>query len=86
MFSTKEERYLCGPRLLSAFDLERDTFGYVRESLTDIQLEAADGSSAVMIVKALGTNGLSVGPKPNPVRCSLVGGFLQTRFSATKIW
>ena len=43
--STKEERYLCGPRLLSTF--EEDTFRYVRDKLTDVQLEAADGSGAL---------------------------------------
>ena len=47
----KEERYLCGPRFLATFDLEGDTFRYVRDNLTDVQLEAADGSGALMIVK-----------------------------------
>ena len=56
----KEERHLCGPRLLSTFDPEGDTFRYVRDNLTDAQLEAADGSSALMIVKTIR---LSVGPK-----------------------
>ena len=61
MSSTKkEQRYLCGPRLLATFDAEGDTFRYVRDNLTDVQLEAADGSSALMIVK---TTRLSVGPK-----------------------
>ena len=60
MSSTKkEERYLCGPRLLSTFDPEGDTFRYVRDNLTDVQLEAADGSGALMIVKTIR---LSVGP------------------------
>ena len=36
---TKEERYLCSPRLLSTFDPEGDTFRYVRDNLTDVQLE-----------------------------------------------
>ena len=59
--STKEEeRYLCGPRLLSTFDPEGDTFRCVRDNLTDVHLEAADGSSALMIVKTIR---LSVGPK-----------------------
>ena len=59
--STKEEkRYWCGPRLLSTFDREGDTFRYVRDNLTDVQLEAADGSDALMIVKTIR---LSVGPK-----------------------
>ena len=56
----KEERYLFGPRLLSTYDQEGDTCRYVRDNLTDVQLEAADGSSALVIVK---TNRLSVGPK-----------------------
>ena len=61
MSSAKEEkRYLCGPRLLSTFDPEGDTFRYVRDHLTDVQLEAADGSGALMIVKTIR---LSVGPK-----------------------
>ena len=50
---------MCGPRLLSTFEQERDTLRYVRDNLTDIQLEAADGSSALMIVKTIR---LSVGP------------------------
>ena len=56
----KEERYLCGPRLVATFDPEGDTFRYVRDNLTDVQLEAADGSGALMIVKTIR---LSVGPK-----------------------
>ena len=56
----KEERYLSGPRLLATFDPEGDTFRYVRDNLTDVQLEAADGSGALMIVKTIR---LSVGPK-----------------------
>ena len=51
--STKEERYLWGPRLLSSFR-------HVRDDLTDVQLEAADGSGALMIVKTIR---LSVGTK-----------------------
>ena len=46
----KEERYLCGPRLLSTFDPEGDTFRYGR----------ADGSGVLMIVKTIR---LSAGPK-----------------------
>ena len=61
LFSTeKEERYLCGPRLLSKFDPEGDTFRYVRDNLAGDQLEAPGGSGAMMIVKAIR---LSVGPK-----------------------
>ena len=56
----KEERYLCGPRLLATFDPERDTFRFVRDNLAVVQLEAADGSGALMIVK---TTRLSVDPK-----------------------
>ena len=56
----KEERYLCGPRLLATFHPEGDTFRYVRGNLTDVQLEAADGSGALMLVKTIR---LSVGPK-----------------------
>ena len=44
MSSTKEEEgYLCGPRVLSTFDPEGDTFRYVRDNLLDIQLEVGDG-------------------------------------------
>ena len=40
--STKEEeRYLCGPRLLSTFDPEGDSFRCVRDNLTDMQLESS---------------------------------------------
>ena len=61
MSSTKKKgRYLCGPVLLSTFDPEGDTFRHVRDNLTDVQLEAADGSGALMIVKTIR---LSVGPK-----------------------
>ena len=55
----KEESYLCGLRLPAPFDPEGDTFRYVRDNLTDVQLEAADGSGALMIVKTIR---LSVGP------------------------
>ena len=51
---------MCGPRLLSTFDPEGDTFRYVRDNRTDVQLEAADGSGALMVVKTIR---LSVGPK-----------------------
>ena len=56
----KEERYLCGPRLLATFDPEGDTFRHVRENQTEEQLEAADGSGARRIVKTIR---LSLGPK-----------------------
>ena len=44
--TNKEERYCCGPRLLSTFDPEGVTFRCVRDNLTDLRLEAADGSGA----------------------------------------
>ena len=57
--STKEEeRYFSGPRLFSTFDTGRDIFRYVRDNLTGG--EAADGSSALMIVETIR---LAVGPK-----------------------
>ena len=52
-FTKKDERYLCGPRLLATFHPEGDTFRYVRDNLTAVQLEAADGSGALMIVKTI---------------------------------
>ena len=76
--STKEEeRYLCGPRLLSTFDPE-DTFRSVRDSQTDVQLEAADGSGALIMVKTIR---LSVGPRSTQEAVRR-----QTRFSSTKLW
>ena len=42
------------------FDPEGDTFRYVRDNLTDVQLEATDGSGALMMVKNIR---FSVGPK-----------------------
>ena len=82
--STKEEkRYVCGPRLLSTFDPEGDSFRCVRDNLINVQLEEADGSGALMIVK---TTGLSVGLQVNSGSYSVVVGFLQTRFSSTKLW
>ena len=55
---------------------------HVRDNLTDVQSEAADGSGAQMIVKTIR---LSVGPKINSRSCSVVVGFLQARFSSTKL-
>ena len=54
-----ESGHLCGPPVLSTFDPEGDTFRYVRDNLTDAQLEASDGSGALMIVKTIR---LPVGP------------------------
>ena len=70
----KEERYLCGPRRLSTFDQEGDTFRYVRDSQTDVQLEAADGSGALMIVKTIR---LSVGPKSTQEAVRLLFDFFR---------
>ena len=75
MSSTKEEeRYLCGPRLLSTFGPEGDTFRYVRNNLTDVQLEAADGSGVLIIVKAIR---LAVGPKSTQEGVRLVLDFFR---------
>ena len=41
-------------------DPEGDTFRYIRDNLTDDQLEADDGSGALLIVKTIR---LAVGPK-----------------------
>ena len=49
----RRKRYLCGRPLLSTFDPEGDTFPYVRDSLTDIQMEAFDGPGAQVIVKTI---------------------------------
>ena len=78
----KEEKYLCGPRLLSTFDPEGDTFRRVRDNLTDVQLEAADDTfrcvrdnlTDVQLEAADGSGALmigktirlSVGPKCQP--------------------
>ena len=51
---------MCGSRLLATFDPEGDTYRCVRDNSTDVQLEAADESGALMIVKTIR---LSVGPK-----------------------
>ena len=65
---------MCGPRLLATFDLEGDTFRYVRDNLTDVQLEAADRSGALMIVKTIRLCWSQV----NSGRCSVAVGFLPT--------
>ena len=73
--STKRrERYLCGPRLLTTFDPEEDTFGYARDILIDVKLEAADGSSALMIVKTIR---LSVNPKSTQEAVRLLCDFFR---------
>ena len=58
--STKKEEILVWSSTSPRFDPEGDTFRYVRDYLTDVQLEAAHGSNALMTVK---TVRLSVGPK-----------------------
>ena len=79
--STKEEeRYLCGPRLLATFDL--DTFRYVRDNLTDVQLEAADGSGALTDSQS---NTSLCWSQVNSGRCSVAVGFLPTWFSSAKL-
>ena len=60
VFRRRKKRYLCGPRLLSTFDAEGDTFRYVRDNLAALKLETAGGSGAQMIVKTIR---LSVDPK-----------------------
>ena len=50
MFSTKKED-TCVVLDLSTFDPEENTFRYVRDNLSDLPLEAADGSGARMTVK-----------------------------------
>ena len=49
----RDERDLCGPHLLSAFDPDGDTVRRGRNNLTDDQLETEDGSGAVSIVQAV---------------------------------
>ena len=56
-------------------------FSPVRDNLTDVQLEAADGSGALIIVK---TTRLSVGPKLIQQGVWLLLDFF--RFSSTKLW
>ena len=56
----KTERYLCGPRLLSRFDPESDTFKHVRANISNEQLEKEDGEGALLVVKIIRA---STGPK-----------------------
>ena len=71
MSTKKDEKSLCGPRLLSRFEPESDSFRIVRESLTDAQLTAEDGSGGTAIVAALR---VQLGPKSMQQAVSL---FLQ---------
>ena len=73
----KDERYLCGPRLLSTFDPEGDTLRYVRDNLTNDQLEADDGSGALLIVKTIR---LAVGPKSTQEAVWLLLDFFRLDF------
>ena len=60
MSTKKDDRYLCGPRLLSKMEPESDMFRLIRGKLTDEQLSAEDGSGAKAIIVALRS---SLGPK-----------------------
>ena len=71
MSTKKDEKCLCGPRLLSRFQPESDAFRIVREQLTDEQLTAEDGSGGQAIVLALR---MQLGPKSMQQAVSL---FLQ---------
>ena len=71
MSTKKDEKYLCGPRLLARFEPESDSFRIVREALTDAQLTAEDGSGGKAVVAALR---VQLGPKSMQQAVSL---FLQ---------
>ena len=60
MSTKKDEKCLCGPRLLARFAPESDSFRIVREALTDEQLTKEDGSGGRAIVQALR---VQLGPK-----------------------
>jgi hypothetical protein len=71
MSTKRDEKCLCGPRLLARFQPESDSFRIVRETLTDAQLTAEDGSGGTAIVAALR---VQLGPKSMQQAVSL---FLQ---------
>ena len=48
MGTKKEERYLCGPRLLAQMDLERQPYKVVKSAVTTAQL-AAEGGATLMV-------------------------------------
>ena len=52
----KEERYLCGPRLLAQMDKERQPYKVVKSAVTTTQLAAAGGATLVIAAlrRALG--------------------------------
>ena len=60
MSAKKDDRYLCGPRLLSRMEPESEMFRLIRGKLTDEQQSADDGSGAKAIIIALRS---SLGPK-----------------------
>ena len=51
MGTKKEERYLCGPRLLAQMDPERQPSKVVKSAVTTVQLAAEGG--ATLVVAAL---------------------------------
>ena len=53
----KEERYLCGPRLLAQMDPERQPYKMVKSAVTTTQLAAEGGATLVIAAlrRALGT-------------------------------
>ena len=44
----KEERYLCGPRLLAQMDPQRQPYKVVKSAVTPTQLAAEGGATLVM--------------------------------------
>ena len=52
----KEERHLCGPRLLAQMDPERQPYKVVKSAVTTTQLAAEDGATLVIAAlrRALG--------------------------------
>ena len=71
MSTKRDEKCLCGPRLLARFEPESDSFRIVRESLTDAQLTAEYGSGGKALVASLR---VQLGPKSMQQAVSL---FLQ---------
>ena len=60
MSTKKDEKSLCGPRLLARFEPDSDALRIVREKLSDEQPTAEDGSGGNAIITALRTQ---LGPK-----------------------
>ena len=65
MGTKKEERYLCGPRLLAQMDPERQPYKVVKSAVTTAQLAAEGG--ATLVVTAL-RRSLGVRPIQEAVR------------------